>query len=205
MALPPNAIKAGVTEKLVRDFQHALQDCLENGETFRTFLKSFDTIVKKHDWTYQGETEARAELIYNLNTFAFYDQRRHKQMTESMALELYPFWRYRCGPCIPPCNHDQWEGILLPTAHPWWSSHFPANNRYCHCHVEVISIGKMEREKLTVSPVPGEGLQTATDPLTGEVIRVPAGVEAGFEDSPAHPGKLKRILLLSLVLPLPAG
>jgi len=110
-------------------------------------------------------------------------------------------------------EHLSWNGTLLPVDDPWWDTHMPINAYGCHCHVRQVSEGEkndlmqngipdpaapMEinpetglptgRRKRMTTPVktdaPPVKYRDWLNKRTGETIRVPEGIDPGFDTNP---------------------
>jgi hypothetical protein len=114
-------------------------------------------------------------------------------------------------------EHLGWNGTLLPIDDPWWDTHLPINAYGCHCHVRQVSRSEFQRLKKNGIPDPAAPMEinpetglrtgrrvkrmtpvkTTAPPIkyrdwknkrTGETIKVPIGIDPGFD---TNPGKLR--------------
>lgn len=110
-----------------------------------------------------------------------------------------PFWLYRTmrdGRVRE--QHARWEGILLPSDHLWWKTHYPPNGFNERCRVDALTPAQAaDRQRINKSirtEPPAEGTVTHIDRATGRAVRVPEGITPGFErepdSSPEAVGKL---------------
>jgi hypothetical protein len=128
--------------------------------------------------------------------------------------DTHPFLLYQVGPSREHrIEHLGWHGLVLPVDDPWWQEHFPPNGYGCKCWVRQLS--RREAARLGVEgvrvpsprPILGpDGLPTGhvegrrkpvrtTRPRvtyvdfrnkrTGQVEKVPRGVEPGFHKPPS--------------------
>lgn len=110
-------------------------------------------------------------------------------------------------------EHLSWNGTLLRIDDPWWDSHMPINAYGCHCHVRQVSEAEKTELARTGIPDPtapdeinpATGLRTGRrirrsvpvqtqapaieyrdwhNKRTGETLRVPAGIDPGFDNNP---------------------
>lgn len=93
----------------------------------------------------------------------------------------YPFWVYRHGGSLEPRpQHLAWDGLVLPSDHPFWATHFPPNDWGCSCRV----FGARSRETARrVGGKPDLQLEDGWDnvqPKTG----TPVGVGKGWDYAP---------------------
>lgn len=100
--------------------------------------------------------------------------------------DVLPFFLYvRTTANEPREEHLQWAGIILPIDHPFWRTHFPPNGWGCKCAVRQI--GRSEARRLGgVSPDPVVETFSFRNRRTGEVIRVPEGIDPGWHTNPGQ-------------------
>ncbi|WP_215762847.1 phage minor head protein [Acetobacter sp. P1H12_c] len=179
---------AGATSKaLLDDFRVALNKALVDGTTLTEFRKDFDTIVKRHGWSYNGSPGWRSAIIYETNLTSAYAAGRYKQMTTPEALDIFPYWRYRHHACQHPRpQHVAWDGLILPADDPWWNTHYPPNGWRCHCTVEPVSRRDLKRYNWTVSDAPPLNEKPWRNPATGKTVMVPDGIDPGFQSNPGR-------------------
>ncbi|HQU16638.1 MAG TPA: phage minor head protein [Gammaproteobacteria bacterium] len=179
-------VAGAASDDLLKDFQDALQDALDNGTTLETFRAAFDDLVERHGWSYNGGRNWRTRIIYETNLSMAYAAGRYAQMTEPDTLTAYPFWTYRHGACAHPrIIHVGWDGLTLRANDPWWSSHYPPNGWRCHCYVSPTSgagLGRMGKDKPDTAPALDP--QPWRNPRTGKVHLVPKGIDPGFDYNP---------------------
>ncbi|WP_282800032.1 phage minor head protein [Bombella apis] len=178
------AVAGATSHALLTDFKTAVSRALSNGTTLQEFRKTFNSIVKKHGWSHNGSPGWRAKIIYETNLASAYSAGRYRQMTTPAALELYPYWRYVHHACAHPRPaHVAWSGIILRNDDPWWATHYPPNGWRCHCTVEVVSAGRMERNGWKVEESPPVETRPWRNPATGKEEHVPVGIDPGFQSN----------------------
>ncbi len=160
----------------------------------------------------------RLRTIYrtNLRTARAAGQWERIQRTK----KSHPFLLYEIGPSREHRpEHLGWHGTLLSADHPWWRTHFPMNGWGCHCRVRQVSRREAERLRRYGAPDPGRiqeidpetGLPTGhirakkipvrtrapslnrrpwVNKRTGEVQRLPAGIDPGWDYNPGAVGRL---------------
>ncbi len=100
----------------------------------------------------------------------------------------HPFLVYELGPSREHrLQHMSWRGIMLPADDPWWETHFPPNGWGCKCRVRQVS--RREAERLLKqggisTTAPPLKLKEWTNKRTGEVERVPDGIDPGWNYRP---------------------
>lgn len=106
----------------------------------------------------------------------------------------HPYLLYQNGPSLEHRpEHVAWAGTLLPIEHEFWRTHFPPNGFNCKCFVRTVSEATLTRlrERGFVGPR-GERLpirETAPTityvdyrhPATGALLRVPKGIDRGWD------------------------
>ncbi|MEN6375335.1 MAG: phage minor head protein [Smithella sp.] len=110
-------------------------------------------------------------------------------------------------------EHLSWNGTLLPVDDPWWNTHMPINAYGCKCHVRQVSeveksdlentgitdpkapaeinpetvlpTGRLERRMIPVkTKAPEIRYRDWLNKRTGKTIRVPEGIDPGFDNNP---------------------
>lgn len=110
-------------------------------------------------------------------------------------------------------EHLSWNGTLLPIDDPWWNTHTPINAYGCKCHVRQVSeaeksdlvntgipdpaapmeinpanglpTGRRERRMTPVkTEAPRIQYRDWLNKRTGQTIRVPEGIDPGFDTNP---------------------
>ena len=158
----------------------------------------------------------RLRTIYNANlrTARAAGQWERIQRTRTAL----PYLLYELGPSeVHRPEHAALAGLLLLVDDPFWSTHFPPNGWGCKCWVRQVSrpeaetiersgvqlpgaqeedpetglpTGRLVRRKI---PVRREAPQIATrewvNRRTGEVQRVPVGIDPGWDYNPGQVGR----------------
>ncbi|QHS10762.1 hypothetical protein [Sinimarinibacterium sp. NLF-5-8] len=73
-----------------------------------------------------------------------------------------------------------WHDVTLPIDHPWWKTHYPVNAWRCRCGVVALTQREYDRRQGLKKEAPVEPLVDWTNPKTGEVHKVPYGIDLGF-------------------------
>ena len=144
--------------------------------------------------------EARLKLILDTNTRQAYSAGLWQRVER--AKHTHPYVRYitkRDGRVRP--LHASWDNVTLPADDPFWQTHWPPNGWRCRCRVMSMTAAEYERGR-----APGGGLlkkqrpevldQTFVNKTTGEISKVPAGIDPGFG---YNPGKARQSALDKLV------
>ncbi|MCG8635438.1 MAG: hypothetical protein MI863_16515 [Desulfobacterales bacterium] len=189
---------AKVTElDLLEDIREAVDQAMENGETFARFRKQLEPLLREKGWwgikemtdPVTGETVAarlgsprRLKTIYrvNMKTARAAGQWDRAQRTKAVR----PYLLYSLGPSrVHRKKHLAWNQLLLPIDHDFWLTHYPPNGWGCKCRVRQIS--KTEAKRLGgVSEEPVIRMRKWKNKRTGETQYVPQGIDPGWDYNP---------------------
>lgn len=178
---------AGATsDELLKDLHGAVLKGIQNGTTLETFRKDFDSIVAKHGWQHHGSAGWRARVIYETNLNTAYAAGRWAQQTDPDVLEAYPYLCYQhSGSAHPRLQHRAWDGLTLRADSPFWDAHYPPNGWHCGCRAVSVSEGGLRRMgKTKPDQAPPTVMREWRNPHTGEIHRVPEGIDPGFAWNP---------------------
>ena len=116
---------------LLADFAQAVTACVAQGKSLEWFRANFDSIVEKHGWAYKGPRDWRTRVIYQTNMLTSYAAGRLAQLRE------FPLWIYRHSDLVthPRPHHVVLDGLILPSNHHFWRTHYPPNGWGCCCYV----------------------------------------------------------------------
>ncbi len=102
--------------------------------------------------------------------------------------EGLPFLLYvRTTSAEPREEHLGWVGLILPVDHPFWETHFPPNGWGCKCSVRQLTAreaARLLKEPGYTDIPPEEGFSDFENRRTGEVVKVPFGVDPGWGTNP---------------------
>jgi SPP1 gp7 family putative phage head morphogenesis protein len=127
---------------------------------------------------------ARLKLIYDTNTRMAYSAGLWERMERNR--KTHPYVRYitlRDGKVRPA--HQAWDGVTLPLHDSFWSTHYPPNGWRCRCRAVAVSRREYERGvtpggAAMLKSAPPVELRDWIDKRTGEIKRVPVGIDPGF-------------------------
>lgn len=176
------------THEIMADFRNALDEVIESGGTLEEFRKTFDHIVEKHSWQYNGGRNWRSRIIYDTNLYASYNHGRYQQQKE--LADVLPYWEYEHNDSAHPrLQHVGWDGLVLRADDPWWDYHYPTRAYGCHCTVRALDDVDLKHSGKTVQQAPEiEWEEKLIGQRSGQprIVRVPKGVDPSFE----HPKRL---------------
>ena len=129
-----------------------------------------------------GTIPSRLEKIFRINMRT---ARAAEQWTQLQKVkQAMPFLIYEMSSSIERRDlHLSWVGTILPVDDPWWHTHFPPNGWNCKCRVRQITTGEAGRLG-GKTKAPKDTFRETADPRTGEVIRVPNGIDVGWDFNP---------------------
>lgn len=132
---------------------------------------------------------SRLQLIFEVNTRQSYAAGRWARIERTK--ERFPLVMYRTmRDERVRASHRPWDGLALPADHPFWATHYPPNGWRCRCTAFAVDEKMLERYRRAGIPVkteaPAERWVTFTNKRTGEVSKVPYGVDPGFGYNPGH-------------------
>lgn len=133
---------------------------------------------------------ARLKLIYDTNTRMAYAAGQWERVEATR--KTHPYLRYvtQRDDKVRPA-HAAWDNVTLPSDASFWTSHMPPNGWRCRCRVVQVNRRDYERG---ITPT-GEPMKKAApetvmrewlDKSTGEIKRVPAGIDPGFGYNPGQ-------------------
>lgn len=167
---------------------------IAEGRTLRQFTRDLAPRLQKLGWWGEkemvdprtGETRLveigprRLATIFDTNIRMAHARGRWERI-EALQ-ERMPYLRYvatldaRTRP-----DHRRWHGTVLRVDDEWWRSHYPPNGWRCRCAVQQLSEDDLERRGWTPTGRPPSRDREWVNRRTGEVSRVPVGIDPGFE------------------------
>lgn len=183
-------VVAGANQRdLLADFRQSIDSAIADGRTLADFRKDFDSIVTKYGWSYNGGRGWRSRVIYDTNLRTSYAAGRYEQL--QAGRKYRPYWQYiHCDSVQHPRPlHLAWNGLVLMADDPWWDTHFPPNGWGCQCTVHGLSARDLARlGKTGPDPAPPtvyhEVVIGQRGPDAATTVRVPEGIDPGFEYTP---------------------
>lgn len=183
---------------IIEDIRDALRDPVVNRGSFEEFRKRLTPILQQKGWW--GRKEAvdpltgevsivqlgsprRLRTIYwaNVATAEAVGEWHQIQATK----EFLPYLTYLISLSENKRReHLQFVGVTLPVDDPWWRTYFPPNGWKCKCRARQISGPKAMRVPEESRRPPPERLREWRNGRTGEVRRVPEGIDPGWDHNP---------------------
>ena len=185
-------VAGAARDDLLADLRSAVDSAVADGTTIARFRRDFDSIVKKHGWSYKGGRDWRTRVIYDTNLRTSYAAGRYRQMKE--GVDRRPFWRYRHSHASeqPRQDHLAWDGLILRHDDPWLNTHYPPNGWGCNCYMEALNQRDIERlGKSGPDTAPPLNMRTVTVGEKGpspRTVEVPEGIDPGWAYAPGQSG-----------------
>lgn len=194
---------------ILEDFERAVEDVVANGTTLKQFQKDLTPLLQKKGWW--GKREMVDPLTGELKIVQLGSPRRLKTIYEAnlrsalakgqwdraqKTKKHLPYFVYTLGPSVEHRpEHRKWHGVILPIDDEFWQTHFVPNGWGCKCRIRQIT--QREADRLMAK---GEHTTTAPEieysdwvnKRTGEVERVPVGIDRGWD---TNPGYLRQVQL----------
>jgi len=131
---------------------------------------------------------ARLKLIFDTNTRMAAAAGQWQRIARNKS--THPYIRYITQRDEKVRHaHRAWDNLTLPVDHPFWKTHFPPNGWRCRCRVVSMSqreydAGLSPNGQTLNKTAPEIKMRDWTNKRTGEVSRVPEGIDPGFAYNP---------------------
>lgn len=189
--------------ELLADLAAAIDKAITKGTTLEEFRRDFAKAVEDHNWHgWTGETTEkgrawRTRVIYRTNLATSFAAGRLAQL----RAENLPLWVYFHGNSREPrVQHLAWDGLILPSDHPFWDTHFPPNGWGCSCRVTGA---RSMREAIRLGGKPNLKLSddwADLNPKTG----APDGIDKGWAYAPGASSARTLLAVADRLSALPA-
>lgn len=176
---------------LVEDLRKALDRAINEGGGLNAFRQSFDEIIERTGWDYNGGRNWRTRVIYDTNLRTAHQAGRLKQMRDPDVVKQRPYWKYVHAetrePKQPRDEHVALDGMVFAWDDPIWDFIFPPNGWKCSCGVITVSRAGLKRlGKTGPDKAPKLKMRKHRDPTTGDMVSVPEGIDFGWGYQPGH-------------------
>jgi len=195
-------VAKAVDLELLTLFKTSIQRAIDEGEGFESWRGKLIPELQALGWYGKRKVDdptgkwkskivdfsrpARLENIFwsNVRTARAAGQWERIQRTKvGLPYLLY----VRTASANPREQHLAFVGIMLLVDDPFWSTHFPPNGWGCKCSVRQIT--RFEYDKLKdqdgyTTEAPAIEEKTFVNRRTGEVSKVPAGIDPGWGTNP---------------------
>lgn len=181
---------------VLKDIREELQRALDEGIPFDQFQRDLRPRLEARGWWGKAEmvdpatgkaravqlgSPRRLRVIYQSNLRAARAAGQWERIQRTKR--ALPYLEYRLGPSERHRPHHQAkEGMVLSADDPFWASWYPPNGWGCKCWVRQLTRAQAEARGIDASPeVP---MHDVVNTRTGEVKRVPVGIDPGWERNP---------------------
>lgn len=185
------------------DIIKALDDAQRGGQTFEQFARNLEPVLRDKGWWGRGPALDPATGTYSdaqlgsprrLRTIYDINMRQSRAAGEWVQIQrtkdALPYLMYDCvHDAKTRAQHRLWGGadngrpVVLRADHPWWHTHYPPNGWNCRCGVIQLSdsqVLQMRARGLITEEAPQIAWREFRNARTGEVVRVPDGIDPGF-------------------------
>ena len=194
-------------------FRAGIDNALAGGGNLADFAKALKPqLVAKGWWgdveitdPATGDTrigrfdDARLKLIYDVNLRQSYAAGRWARSERTAAAKPLMMYRTMRDERVRH-SHALWDGVVLPVGHPFWDTHYPPNGWRCRCRAFALSerdVARYEGDGVVVKrDAPPVAYTEFVNRGTGEVSKVPVGIDPGFA---YNPGKARAQVLADLL------
>lgn len=171
---------------------------LKDGGTYQQFQKEITHTLQKLGWwgkqeqvdPYTQEKRAvqlgsprRLKTIYRVNMRTARAAGQWQRIERTRA--SHPYLVYELGASREHREqHVKWAGIILPSNHPFWQTHYPPNGWGCKCRVRQVSQREYDRLSATgkyLTEAPSIDRKEWINKRSGEVLQVPDGIDPSFD------------------------
>lgn len=184
-------VAGAMKEDLLADFRAAVDKAISEGKSLNWFKSEFKNIVAKHGWEHNGSANWRSQVIYETNMRQSYTAGREQQIEQVKDSRPYGIYKHS-GSEHPRHDHLSWNNLVLPLDDPWWETHTPINGYSCKCKKLTASEYTLKRLGLEVSKAPKVEMYEWVDKVTGEIHRIPKGIDPGFDYTPKSSAELTK-------------
>lgn len=181
---------------ILQDIRSAVDEAITKGVPFKQFAADLEPTLADKGWwgrkkmvdprtgkekLVQLGSPHRLRTIYHTNLRSAYAAGGWERIQR--VKKTRPYLRYVA--VMDDNTRDQhrtWHNIILPVDHPFWQQFYPPNGWGCRCTVQQLSERDLERRGLKITPddtLP-KAQKDFTNKRTGEIIKVPAGIDPGF-------------------------
>jgi len=201
-------VAGAIRRELLADLRGAVEKAIAKGTTLEQFRKDFDRTVITYGWQYKGERGWRTNVIWETNLRQSYNAGREAQTADPELRKQRPYGLYQHGDSRHPRpEHQSWDNTVLPLDDPWWATHTPQNGWGCKCKKFMLSQRDVERRGLKVTKAPAieweDRVIGQNSPNGPRTVRVPKGIDPGFEHAPGRSRLINYVPPLRAHDPLP--
>jgi len=194
-------VAKAMSQDILNDIRSAVDEAIAEGTTLAQFQKQLRPILQAKGWWGEqemtdpetGETKLvqlgsarRLAIIYDTNLRTSHAAGKWQRIEETKRSR--PWLRYIARPNGPNRRqeHQVFADKVFAVDDPIWSVIFPPNGWGCACAVQQLSEAEVGRLGLAPSPPLELEYERYVNRRTGEVTRVPRGIDPGFDYNPGQ-------------------
>lgn len=195
---------------LLADVRDAVDAAIAEGKQLREFADELEPLLREKGWWGRREvtdpdtgdvveaelgSRRRLRTIFHTNIQTAYAAGHWSRIEDHKAEAPYLMYDAVRDSRTRP-QHAAWDGTVLPVDDPFWATHYPPNGWNCRCTVIQLDRAQLDEAGLEVSERPQEAERRWENPRTGEVRRIPAGIDPGWAYHPgrSRAGRIREIL-----------
>lgn len=180
---------------LLQDIRTAVDTAINDGQTLSQFRAGLTPTLKDKGWWGTKEmvdpktgekqmvragSSRRLQTIFETNMRTSYAAGRWEQVQRTK--KTFPYLRYICVlDDQTRDDHRRWHNVVRRVDDPFWKQFYPPNGWGCRCTIQQLSEEDVKRLGLKILSddyVPD--MRSVVNKRTGEVQRVPVGIDPGF-------------------------
>lgn len=142
------------------------------GPNWGEFKKFVKQRLESAGWT--PANPSHVETIYRTNVATAYSSGRFIETTQPAVMAALPYWQIKAvGDDRTRKTHKAANGVVLPANHQFWLHAYPPFGYCCRCRVVARSKGWIDRNSVSIGPVPKGLPDPGFDSGTKALISVP--------------------------------
>ena len=188
-------VAKAMNQDILVDIRQELDKVLAEGTTLAEFRSNLEPTLQRKGWWERkrmvdpktGEivkaqlgSPRRLRIIFDTNVKQAYNAGSWERFERNK--ERRPFLEYHSvldGRERP--EHAEWHGIIRPVDDPFWQTHTPMNGWGCRCRLVSRSERELKRQGKKVTSTPEIKTRAWLNKRTGKTVRVPEGIDPGFD------------------------
>ncbi len=183
---------------ILRDIRSGVDSALADGATFETFRKNLKPLLLEKGWWGKAEmidpltgesklvqlgSTRRLRTIFDTNLRTSYSEGQWERIQS--AKKNFPYLRYDANNSEHPrMQHSGWDNLVLPADDPFWQAHYPVKAWGCKCNVTQFNKKMLDQRGLKIGESPEVPQYSYVNKRTGEIQRIPKGVDPAFNYPP---------------------
>lgn len=188
---------------VLADIHGALQKAIDGRQDFDEFKKGLEPLLKAKGWWGKAQqidpltgkpvevqlgSVRRLQTIYWANVSTAYAAGEWERSWRTRR--VLPYLEYLISTAAHKREeHLAWVGTILEVEDPWWDDHYPPNGWNCQCRIRQLSEEEAKGRPRFGDRPEDFGSSTFVNKRTGEVTRVPNGIDPGWNN---NPGKFRQ-------------